>query len=120
MKGRLKKTEKSWLVETPASVDFTGMPCVGATYEIYPEYLKYYFLEDDDNQKEVEFELISMMQQVREDLSYSTTYAKLIKTNNMEQEKSWLILPMLAYTRHANGDKELFIGWFTKTYSIKF
>ena len=35
-------------------------------------------------------------------------------------DKSWLIFPMLAYTKYANGDKELSIGWLTRTYWIKF
>jgi hypothetical protein len=38
----------------------------------------------------------------------------------MKQGKAWLILPILAYTIYENGDKEITIGWLTRTYSVRF
>lgn len=67
MKGRLKKENQKWYVEEPSGLDFTGMPCLGGLYLIHPKYLKYYFLDDEDSGRDVEFEIVE------------ETYAKLIK-----------------------------------------
>lgn len=32
---------------------------------------------------------------------------------------SWLILPLVAYTKNVDGSKELSIGWLTKIYWLK-
>ena len=36
------------------------------------------------------------------------------------EDKSWLILPMLAFQRYEDGTKEIAFGWLTRTYWIKF
>ena len=38
----------------------------------------------------------------------------------MKEDKSWLILPMLAYTKYGNGTHEISFGWLTRTWWIKF
>jgi len=38
----------------------------------------------------------------------------------MKKDKSWLILPMLAFNKYADGTKEVSFGWLNKTYWIKF
>jgi len=38
----------------------------------------------------------------------------------MKQDKAWLILPMLAYTKYSNGVNEISFGWLTKTWWIQF
>ena len=38
----------------------------------------------------------------------------------MKKDKAWMILPMLAYTKYINGDREITIGWLRKCYWIKF
>jgi hypothetical protein len=38
----------------------------------------------------------------------------------MRKDKTWLILPMLAFSFNAGGTKEVSFGWLTKTYWIKF
>jgi hypothetical protein len=37
-----------------------------------------------------------------------------------KEDKAWLILPMLAYTKHADGTHEISFGWLTRTWWIKF
>jgi hypothetical protein len=37
----------------------------------------------------------------------------------MRKDKTWLILPMLAFSVNADGTKEVSFGWLTKTYWIK-
>lgn len=32
---------------------------------------------------------------------------------------SWLILPLIAYTKNADGTKEISFGWLNKTYWLK-
>ena len=34
-------------------------------------------------------------------------------------DKSYLILPLLAYTKHEDGTKEITIGWLTNTITFK-
>jgi hypothetical protein len=38
----------------------------------------------------------------------------------MRKDKTWLILPMLAFSANADGTKEVSFGWLTKAYWIKF
>ncbi len=38
----------------------------------------------------------------------------------MKEDKAWLILPLLAYTKCSNGNKEISFGWLRKTFFIKF
>jgi hypothetical protein len=38
----------------------------------------------------------------------------------MKKDKSWFILPMIAYTKYANGEKEIMFGWLTEIYFIRF
>jgi hypothetical protein len=36
------------------------------------------------------------------------------------KNKTWLILPMFAFSINADGTKEVSFGWFTKSYWINF
>ena len=38
----------------------------------------------------------------------------------MKQDKTWLLLPMIAYTKYQNGNKEFSFGWLSKIFWIKF
>ena len=38
----------------------------------------------------------------------------------MRKDKSWLILPMLAFSVYTDGTKEVSFGWLTKAFWIKF
>lgn len=70
MIGKLRYEKDKWYVELPAGKDDFGMPIVGQYIEIDPDYLKYYFLDEDDAGKEVAFDF----------MFYSTgQYAKLVK-----------------------------------------
>jgi len=44
---------------------------------------------------------------------------KLLNQNRMEEDKTWLIFPMLAYTKYDDGSSEFFLGWLRKTWTIK-
>jgi hypothetical protein len=97
MKGRLKKENQKWYVEEPSGLDFTGMPCLGGLYLIDPKYLKYYFLDDEDSGRDVEFEIVyNFHYGTNNEGVYSkidNEYAKLIKpgeTNTeLKEEKTY-------------------------------
>jgi len=36
------------------------------------------------------------------------------------QDKSWLILPLLAYLKCEDGTKQISIGWWRRTFTVKF
>lgn len=36
------------------------------------------------------------------------------------EDKSWLILPFLAFSLYEDGTKEISFGWLTRTFWIKF
>jgi hypothetical protein len=38
----------------------------------------------------------------------------------MNDNKTWIILPVLIFTKYKNGKKEVIIGWLNKTYSITY
>ena len=38
----------------------------------------------------------------------------------MKEDKTWLLLPMLAYSKYSDGTKEFYFGWLTKTFFINF
>jgi hypothetical protein len=38
----------------------------------------------------------------------------------MKQDKTWLLLPMFAYSKYSDGTQEISFGWITKTFFIKF
>jgi hypothetical protein len=38
----------------------------------------------------------------------------------MKKDKTYLLLPMIAYTKKVNGKKEITIGWLTKLYWFEF
>lgn len=38
----------------------------------------------------------------------------------MEQDKTWLLLPMLAYSKYSDGSREVSFGWLNQTFFIKF
>ena len=37
----------------------------------------------------------------------------------MKENKTWLIFPMLAYSKYADGKREITFGWLNKTYWLK-
>jgi hypothetical protein len=44
----------------------------------------------------------------------------VVKNKYYEKDKSWLILPLIAYTKNANGEKEIMFGWLTEVFYIRF
>jgi hypothetical protein len=38
----------------------------------------------------------------------------------MKEDKTWIILPVLAFSLNADGTKEVMFGWLTKTYWFEF
>jgi hypothetical protein len=38
----------------------------------------------------------------------------------MSKDKTWLILPLFAFSVNSDGTKEVKFGWLTKTYWVKF
>jgi len=36
------------------------------------------------------------------------------------EDKSWLILPMLAFSKNSDGSKEIIFGWLNCTITFKF
>lgn len=38
----------------------------------------------------------------------------------MKKDKTWLILPFLAFSKYEDGTKEVTFGWLTKAYTFKF
>jgi hypothetical protein len=74
MKGKLYKTEKGWVVRNPVATNFQY-----TYYNIHPYYEKYYFLDEDDEGSEVEFEIEDFWETGLEEV-YKV--AKLIKTGH--------------------------------------
>lgn len=60
---------------------------------------------------------LDLFGKLRESLMWSEDS---IKTNTMKKDKSWFILPIIAYTKYANGEKELMFGWLTEIFFIRF
>ncbi len=44
---------------------------------------------------------------------------KPLNQNRMKENKTWLIFPMLAYTKYDDGSSEFFLGWLRRTWTIK-
>ena len=83
MKGTLHRTEKGWVVKHSRLND-DGEQIGFGRYEklpIHPDYIKYYFLDEDAEGAEVEFEIISKLWGVNDDV---ISYAKLIRPNTEE------------------------------------
>jgi hypothetical protein len=38
----------------------------------------------------------------------------------MREDKTWIILPVLAFSLNADGTKEVMLGWLNKTYWFEF
>lgn len=38
----------------------------------------------------------------------------------MKRDKTWLLLPMLAYSKYSDGTWEISFGWIRRTFFIKF
>ena len=38
----------------------------------------------------------------------------------MKQDKTWLLLPMLAYSKYSDGAREFAFGWLNQTFFIKY
>ena len=79
MKGKLEKTIKGqWVVrviseETPECDTIIEH---GKQFPVHPDYVKYYFLDEDAEGSEVEFEIINKLWGINDDI---ISYAKLIK-----------------------------------------
>ena len=37
----------------------------------------------------------------------------------MKEDKTWLIFPMLTYTKRLDGTNEIAFGWLNRTYWVK-
>jgi hypothetical protein len=87
MKGKLYKTEQGWVVRyretTPLSITTETLP-------VHPDYVKYYFLDEDAEGGEVEFEIVRHCKKHNSDPSKNSvctldcgyeevSYSKLIK-----------------------------------------
>lgn len=81
MKGKLHKTETGWVVVEDPFYDFTGMPCVGGTYPIHPDYVKVYLLDEDAEDGEVEFEIKYYW---TEEMQQPIEVAKLVRSNTKQ------------------------------------
>jgi hypothetical protein len=47
------------------------------------------------------------------------TLVTTLKQYRVKENKTWLIFPMLAYTKYDDGSSEFFLGWLRKTWTIK-
>lgn len=72
MKGKLYKTEKGWVVRYTQEDPRDPLP----ELPLHPEYVKYYFLDEDSDGGEVEFDWCVI---VDHDSGKGKEYAKLIK-----------------------------------------
>lgn len=81
MKGKLYKTEKGWVVRNPVATNFQY-----TYYNIHPYYEKYYFLDEDAEGSEVEFEIEDFWETGLEEV-YKV--AKLIKPEYQSDDKTW-------------------------------
>ena len=98
MKGILHKTEQGWVVNYPKKTTTPGNPKSLGSYKrttlrseipIHPDYVKYYFLDEDAEGGEVEFEIVRYCKKHNSDPSKNSvctldcgydevSYAKLI------------------------------------------
>lgn len=73
MKGKLSKTERGWFVKYKMVDDLIATD--GGIIPIHPDYEKYYFLNENDEDGEVEFEMVK--EYIDERTNQIQTYAKL-------------------------------------------
>lgn len=66
MKGRLEKTNKGWKVLYTKCVPHRMTMEWTSSLLLHPEYAKCYFLDEEDNNQEVEFEIVDYSQKCRE------------------------------------------------------
>ena len=83
MKGTLHKTEQGWQV-SHATYDMTINRWTAGKFLVHPDYIKYYFLDEDAEGSEVEFEIINKLWGVNDDI---ISYAKLIKPKKINLEE---------------------------------
>ena len=57
MKGTLHKTEQGWEI-SHATYDITLNRWTAGKFPIHPDYVKYYFLDEDAEGGDVEFEIV--------------------------------------------------------------
>jgi len=87
MKGKLEKTIKGqWVVriiseETPECDTIIEH---GKQLPVHPDYIKYYFLDEDADGSEVEFEIVNKLWGTNDDI---ISYAKLIKPKKINLEE---------------------------------
>lgn len=79
MKGRLKKTNKGWKVLYTQCVPHRMVMEWSSSLPLHPEYIKYYFLDEEDNDQEIEFEKVII---VDHNSGKDKEYAKLLKSYN--------------------------------------
>ena len=83
MKGTLHKTEQGWQV-SHATYDMTINRWTAGKFPVHPDYIKYYFLDEDADGSEVEFEIINKLWGTNDDI---ISYAKLIKPKKINLEE---------------------------------
>ena len=76
MKGTLHKTETGWQV-SHATYDITLNRWTAGKFPVHPDYIKYYFLDEDAEGSEVEFEIVK--EYTNNHSNEVQSYAKLIK-----------------------------------------
>lgn len=79
MKGKLHKTIKGQWVVRVVSEDTPECDTIieqGKQLPVHPDYVKYYFLDEDADGGEVEFEIVNKLWGINDDI---ISYAKLIK-----------------------------------------
>ena len=88
MKGTLHKTEQGWVVRHLGYV-----PPHEYELPVHPNYIKYYFLDEDAEGDEVEFEVVEVFNKNNQIGHKYINYAKLIK-NNLKKltEEEWVKL----------------------------
>ena len=76
MKGTLHKTETGWQV-SHATYDMTLNRWTAGKFPVHPDYIKYYFLDEDAEGSEVEFEIVK--EYINNHSNEVQSYAKLTK-----------------------------------------
>jgi hypothetical protein len=89
MKGKLYKTEKGWVVRNPVPTNFQY-----TYYNIHPYYEKYYFLDEDAEGSEVEFEIEDFWETGLEEVYkvaklINVEYPELDGTMALCNDKTW-------------------------------
>ena len=126
MKGKLHKTEQGWVVRHPGYV-----PPHEYELPVHPNYIKYYFLDEDADGAEVEFEVVEVFNKNQQIGHKYINYAKLIKNklkklteeewvklnNEVKNDNSWIIWDEI-YDEYSTEQFPPFGGPFTNSISF--